>query len=140
MSTRNVLTVTNIVLLIGGVYFLLLAALGQASIYSVIPAALCFISFVLAYRDDLFFSDPFRISTSVFVLILLIAEEYSAFSAFAFNAVTVASIIVNGVLFFLFMGCTLSILRHLAKVREEEMEEEEEEKPRSAQKPIKQTT
>ncbi len=126
LSSKELFTVTNVIFLAGGVYFALLAAIGQASLYAFAPAILCFISFAISLREDLFFANPFRIATAIFVLVLLFAQEYASLSTFIFDSVVIASIIVNGVLFFLFIGCTLSVASGIVRVETEEEEEEEE--------------
>jgi hypothetical protein len=139
MSPRDFLTVTNLVFLIGGIYFIVLAGLSQAAIYSIVPGILCLVSLALLYREDLFFSTPFTLATAVFVIIVLLAQEYAAFSSYYFGAVAVASIVVNGVFFFLFLGCALAVTRKLVHVKSEEEEEaEEEQKSRSTPKPVRQ--
>jgi hypothetical protein len=128
------------VFLIGGIYFAALAGSGQSSVYAVAPAILCFVSFALAWREDLFFAEPFRIGTGVFVLVLFVAQEYSALSSSSLNSILIASIVVNGVLFFLFLGCLLSVTGHLVRTETEESEEAEEEKSRTASKPVRQSS
>jgi uncharacterized membrane protein YciS (DUF1049 family) len=140
LYSKNILTVTNIVFLIGAVYFLALAALGQSSIYVVAPAILCIISFLLAARDDLFFSSPFRLSTCVSVLILLIAQEYVSLSSFSGDLFTVGTVLANGIMFFLFLGCTLSVARQITKVKAEEEEERTKDQARPTSKPLRQTS
>jgi hypothetical protein len=139
LPSRSIFSVANIVFLVGGVYFAALVALGQSSLYSIVPAILCFISFGLALRSDLFFSAPFRLGTTIFVLVLLVAQEFSAFSSSFINLFITATILINGCLFFLYFGCALSVIREIAKVKSEEGEEEEEvAKPRAVSKPSRQ--
>ncbi len=123
LSSKPYFAITNIVFLIGGIYFAVLAIAGEATIYSLIPAVLCFISFGLSARLDLFFASPWRVATSVFILVLLIAQEIVAASA-GFDVVTASSFLINGVLFIIFLGVALSVIREIAKTKSKEEEEE----------------
>jgi hypothetical protein len=139
LSSRELFGVTNLIFLVGGIYFAILAGVGQASLYAIAPAILCFISFALSLREDLFFTNPFRIATAIFVLILLFAQEYASLSSFIADSIVIASIIVNGVFFILFIGCTLSVASGIVRVETEEEKEEEEERPKTT-KPVRQSS
>ncbi len=131
MSLRDVFSVTNIVFIIGGVYFAAVTALGEATIYSLVPAALCFIAFALSLRENLYFAGPWRVATAVSVLVLLAGQEYSSFSSTSISdPYTVATIVLNGTFFVVFFGVLLSSAREITK-REKEGEEEEIQKTES---------
>lgn len=128
MSYRDVLTITNIVFLIGGVYFAIVGVLGEATIYSVIPAVLCFIAVALSFRESLYFTGPWRVATALSVLILLAGQEFSSLSGGSISDYyTIATIVVNGALFVVFCGVLLSSAREVTKLENGEEEETIEE-------------
>lgn len=129
MSTfKGVLSLSNILFLIAGLVFLVVAALNEGSIYSVFVAIACFIAVGLSFRETLFFASPWRVATAVAVLIVtlwqIIADAYSPTISSTTN---VASIVLNGSLFILFLGVTLASLHPLIKETTEESEEAEKE-------------
>jgi hypothetical protein len=130
MSFRDVASVTNIVFLAGGIYFAAVGATGEATIYSIVPAVLCFVAFGLSFRENLYFAGPWRVATAVSILVLLVGQEISSFSSTsAFDPYTIGTILLNGALFVLFFGVLLSSAREITKQErgeEEEMIEETE--------------
>ena len=73
-AVKSLFNVTNIAYLVAAVYFIVVAALGEATSYSVVAALLCLVSVALALRKEWFFSVPWRVATSAFVLILFSAQ------------------------------------------------------------------
>jgi hypothetical protein len=127
MSYRDVLTITNIVFIIGGVYFVIVSALGEATIYSIVPAILCFISVTLSLREGLYFTGPWRVATAVSVLALLAGQEFSSLNGvIVSNYYTIATVVLNGALFVLFCGVLLSTAREVTKLERREEEQLEE--------------
>jgi hypothetical protein len=139
LYSRDLLSVTNIVFLVGGIYFVALAAAGQATIYSIIPGVFCFLSMAFAARKELIFSSPFRLGTAILVLSLTVAQEISVLSNFVASTIVAVSFVVNGVLFVLFLGVALSVARELMRVKESDEEVEEEQSARSGSKTPRQT-
>ena len=131
MSAKEVISPTNILFLVAGAYFLAIAGLNEGSFYSVVPAILCFVSFAVSFKSDWFFSAPWRVATSVLVLVLLVSQLIS--DSFVSNFISpsiLASIMISGVLFVLFVGVTLAALFTLVRHESEEekrIEEKEEE-------------
>ena len=120
------LSIPNIVFIITGVYFAIVAATGEASVYTAVGAVLCFVSAALAYRDELFFSSAWRIATAAFSMVVLLAQVSVDFTVTNPSAIVIASILVNGVLFVLMLGVLLIVGRDLTVSRENEEEKEEE--------------
>jgi hypothetical protein len=139
LTIRDLLTGANVVFLLGGLLFLVLPLTGEAPIYVVASAVLCFISLGLGARRDLFFSSPFRLGTCIFALTLLLAQEYSALSSFSSSSIIIASVIINGALFFLFVGCALAVARELLNLESTE-EEGNDNEPPSKSMPRQKTT
>ncbi|MHB8565892.1 MAG: hypothetical protein ACYC7D_14230 [Nitrososphaerales archaeon] len=137
MSVRDVISPANIVFLLGGLFFLGVAALNEGSFYSVIASVLCFVSIGLALTGNLFFAGPFRVASAVFVLGLVISQlAADVFIADLGALSAVASILLNGAMFILFLGLTLTSLYPLLKheSKEEEEEEELEDQPKKKKK------
>jgi hypothetical protein len=128
MEIRNIFSVTNIIFLIGGCYFVIVAALGEATIYSVFLSVLCFLSFLFSFREGLYFAGPWRVATSTAVLILLAGQEVVSFGALS-SADTFSALIIilNGILFVVFFGVLLSTSREVTKQKSSEQEIESEE-------------
>jgi len=128
MSFRDQLTVTNIVFVIGGIYFAALGLSGEATIYSILPAILCFVAVALSFREDLYFAGPWRVAAAVSVLVLLAGQEVASFSSSNLtSSYLLITIVLNGVFFVLFLGVLLSCAREVTKLKKQEEEEEEEE-------------
>lgn len=120
MSYARLLTATNIAFIIGGVYFALLVALGETGFFSIVPVIMCFLSFALGVRDQWFFSEPWRLATAVFVLVLLVVQEgANAVVVTGVDLFTIGSIAVNGGVLLVFVGVALSCLRVITRGEEE---------------------
>jgi hypothetical protein len=123
MPYRDALSITNIIFIIGGFYFVIVAALGEATIYSLVPAVLCFISVALSLREGLYFTGPWRVATAVSVLVLLAGQELSSLSGtIVSNYYTIATIVLNGALFVIFLGVLMSSGRQVIKLKPAEEE------------------
>ena len=124
MSLRSLISATNIAFLLGGVYFTSLAGLHESTVYSVVPALLCFVAFGLGVQTQWFLSGPWRTATAVLVVMLTVVQEAANLSlATASDYYTLGSTLINGVVLIVFLGVLLSTLKNV--VREEEQEEEE---------------
>lgn len=126
-GNNRLLSITNIIILVTGIYFAIVAAAGEGSAYTGIGAILCFVSVGLAFREEWIFSGPWRLATTAFSMVLLLAQSWADFTVANVNAAVVASILINGILFVLMVGAFLRIGRDLTVKEEEEKEEEEEE-------------
>jgi len=116
----------NIVFLLAGVYFAAVAAIGEGSGYTAVGAMLCFVSVGLALERGWVFSWPWRLATAAFSEILLLTQVASDFTVSNASATIVASVLINGVLFFLILGVLLFTAKDLVAREGEEKEEEEE--------------
>lgn len=126
MSYRSAFTVTNIVFLIGGVYFALVAVLNEATVYTAFLSVLCFVSFIVSLREGLYFAGPWRVASATAVLVLLAGQEVVSFGAASTaDFFTAATIVLNGVLFVVFFGVLLSCAREVTKQKTSEEAEEE---------------
>ncbi len=128
MSAKDALSVTNFVFLGGGVYFVVVAILGEATIYSIVPAVFCFIAFALSFAESAYISGPWRVATAVSVLIISAGQDISSIIGGSISDYyTIATILINGLLFVLFCGVLLSSAREITKLKTEEDEEATEE-------------
>lgn len=125
---KGVFSLSNIIFLLAGLVFLAVAALNEGSIYSVLVAIACFIAVGLSFRESLFFASPWRVATAVAVLIITLWQVIAdAYSPNVSDASNVGSIILNGALFILLLGVTLTSLHPLIKETNDEDEEAEHE-------------
>ncbi|MGI0091466.1 MAG: hypothetical protein ACREBS_07135 [Nitrososphaerales archaeon] len=121
MSAREAVKPTNIMFVILGIYFAAIPGLAQGSIYSLVGTLLCFIAAALDLRKNLFISKPWRVATSAFVLAMLVAQLIaSANSNEPYTLVVVGSVVLNVILFVIFLGVLLSTTRGLVKKPEDE--------------------
>jgi len=126
-NTRELINIPNIVFLVTGIYFAIVAAAGQASIYVAIAAVFCFIAVGLSFMKDWVFSAPWRLATAAFSIVILLAQLGVDFSVSNASGAVVVSVLLNGALFVLMLGVLLFIGKDLtASEHEEETEEEEE--------------
>ena len=122
------MSVPNIVFIVTGVYFALVAGLQEGSSYSAIGAVLCFVAAGLAFEKDWFFSAPWRVATVVFCLAVLVNQIASNVVAVNANGVIVASTVINGALFVALLGVLLATAKEMVSRETEEEEEEPETK------------
>jgi hypothetical protein len=135
VNAKDLLSASNIVLIITGIYFAAIAGLHEGSIYSIIGTVLCFVAVGLSAINDSFFTAPWRIATVAFSITVLVAQVISNASALtAFNGVVVASTLINGALVILLLGVLLSSAKEITTREEEEEEPQEEEKKESKKK------
>jgi MFS superfamily sulfate permease-like transporter len=127
-ASRELVTVPNIIFIITGVYFALVAGLQQGPPYAAIGAVLCFVAVGLSYEKEWFFSAPWRVAAVVFCTAVLVTQLASNFLAVNANGVIVASTIINGVLFLLLLGVLLATAKEMVSREAEEKEEEPETK------------
>jgi membrane protein implicated in regulation of membrane protease activity len=132
-TTKDLISIPNIIFIVTGLYFLAVAAIGEGSVYSVVGGLLCFISAGLAAEKDWIFSWPWRLATAAFSAVILVVQLGSDFTVSNASAVIVASVLINGVLFLLMVGLLLVTAKDLV-TREGEEEEEEEEEPEAKKK------
>ena len=126
MSTvKSLITVTNMAYVVAAIYFIVVAAAGEATPYSIGVALLCLISVGLALRKEWFFSVPWRVATAAFALILFLAQVLAASNETS-TAAGLGSLLINIVLLLVFLGVLLSTLHDSVKKESEEEKEEEE--------------
>ncbi len=129
LSARKLLSATNIMFLVAGIYFLTVAGLGEGSVYSAIGTLLCFVAAGLAIRKDLIVAAPFRTATAAFSAVVflgqIVADTTSTSGA---NVYTIGSAVINSTLFVLFVGVLLSASRDMMRAPSSEEDEKEEKK------------
>lgn len=116
--------------LIACVYFLVVAGLGEGSVYTSVGALLCFVAVALAFKKDLLVTPPWRTASAAFALIIFVAQLISnANSNTSPNIYSISSTLVNGALLLLFAGVLLATSRDMMRKSSSEEDEEEEKKP-----------
>ncbi len=126
-ANKELISIPNIVFLVTGLYFVIVAAIGEGSVYTVLGGILCFISAGLAVEKDWFLSAPWRLATAAFSIIILLAQLGTDFTVSNLTAAVVVSVIINGALFLLLAGVFLWTAKDLTTREEKEEEEQEEE-------------
>ena len=126
-ANKELISIPNIIFIVTGLYFVVVAAIGEGSVYTVIGALLCFVSAGLVLVKDMVISWPWRLATAAFSIVILIAQLGSDFTVANLSATVVASVIVNGAFFILMLGVLLSTGRDMTAKEEREEEEEPEE-------------
>ncbi len=124
MSAKQIISASNVAYLLAGVYYAALAVLGESTVYAVIATIICFISIALSYRKSWFFSGPWRVASSVFVLVLTVSQLISTSLAVTFSNVEIGSAFINGAIFVVFLGVLISTSREVAKITTEHEEKE----------------
>ncbi len=128
MSFKDILSPSSILFLVGGVYFAVIAAAQEGSIYSVIASILAFVSFGLSsFRTRSSFVSPWRIASALFIVVLLAAQVIADSSVGISSGVVLGGAALNIVLLIVFLGVLLASLYDI--VKKEEKEEDEEGKP-----------
>jgi hypothetical protein len=135
-ANKELISIPNIIFIVTGLYFLIVGAAGEGSIYTVVGAILCFLSVGMVFVKDLFFAQPWRLATAAFSAFVLLVQTSVAFTVPNASAVVVASILVNGALFILMLGNVLWISKDMIGGRRETEEEEKEEEPESKKKKL----
>jgi hypothetical protein len=127
-ASKQLLSIPNIVLLLTGVYFAIVAGLNEGSPYTAIGAILCFIAVGLSFEKELFFAWPWRLATAAFSILVLLVQIAADFTFVNASASVVASGIINAILFVLDLGVLLWTGKDLTTREREEEEEEPESK------------
>jgi hypothetical protein len=129
LSARQFLSITNIMFVIAGIYFIVVAGLGEGSAYSAIGALFCFVAVVLMVWKDLMVTAPWRTAAAAFSLVLFLGQLVAnATSTSTASAYSITSTVVNGALFVLFLGVLLSASRDMMRKSTSEEEDEKEDK------------
>ena len=126
-ANKELISIPNIIFIVTGLYFLVVAAIGEGSIYTVAGALLCFISAGLVLARGMLISWPWRLATAAFSIVILLAQLGADFTVSNPSPTVVASVIVNGALFILMLGVLLWTGKDMTAKEGEEEEEEEEE-------------
>lgn len=117
--------------LLAAIYFLAVAVIGEGSTYAAAGTALCLLAIVANFRKTVV-SDPWRVATASFSLVLFVVQLGADFTSKAFyNASIISSTLINGAFFLLFLGVLLSTTRVMLR---KATEEEEEEAPKESKK------
>ena len=124
-ASKDLVSIPNIVLIVTGVYFAVVAGLQEGSTYTEIGAIICFIAAGLAFEKDLFITGPWRLGTAAFSIVLFLTQLGSDFTAAKAGPAVIASAVINGVLFVLVLGVLLWTAKDMT-TREEIKEEAEE--------------
>jgi len=117
------------------VYFAIVGAAGEGSVYTLIGAILCFASFALTFEKDWVFATPWRLATAAFSIAVLVVQVASDLTVANLSAIIAGSILVNGALFLLMLGVLLSIAREVT-ASDRESEEDQEEEPEAKKKKL----
>jgi hypothetical protein len=125
LSAKELISPTNILFVIGGLYFLIVAALAESSVYASLGAFVCFVAALLGLRKELFLAGAWRVASAVFVLVLTISQLVTVALSGIASSIVIVSGLVNGLIFILFLGVLLSVAKEISKKAEEEEEEEE---------------
>jgi len=130
LSAKDFISGTNVMFLLAGIYFALVAGLGEGSVYSIIGAILCFVAVGLAFTKSMMVTGPWRAATAAFSLIMFAAQVIAdADSSFHSNLYVIISILINGAFLILFLGVTFAVTRNI--MRKQEQEEPDQEKKES---------
>ena len=124
MSARTILGASNVLFLIAGLYFAALAGLGESSVYGLVATIICFVSIPLSIKKSWFFSGPWRVAAAVFVLVLTASQLISDSMTPRMSMVTIASGLINGVIFVLFLGVMLATTKDITKTVANKEEDE----------------
>lgn len=126
MRAKVLITGSNIMFLLAAVYFVAVAALGEGSAFTFIGTILCLIAVFVSLNTNMWFSGPWRVATAVFSIVLFIYQVGSDFVSNAlYSASILASLLINGAFFLLFLGVLLSTSRDIMRKSTEEEDEEE---------------
>lgn len=115
--------------LLAGIYFVIVAALGEGSQYTAIGAVLCFIAIGLFLKKDLVVTGPWRAATAAFSFVIFAAQVIANVYSKSFsNSYIIGSTLINGAFLILFIGVILTTSREITrKAVEEDVEEEKKE-------------
>ena len=125
MSVKQSLSISSLAFLVGGLYFIAVALLGQASNYSIAIGILCLISFALPFAKIQIISGPWRLASAISALVVFLGQEIiSSRGSNALDSFSIITILINGALFVLFLGIVLASLQGVVKLTPLEDEEE----------------
>lgn len=111
--------------LLAGLYFVIVAGLGEGSEYTALGGVLCFIAVVLEVRKEWFVTGPWRAATAAFASVVFVAQLVANAYASSFdNVYQIGSTVLNGVFLILFAGVVLVTTRDIGRKSEEESAEE----------------
>ncbi len=65
-ANKELISIPNIIFIVTGLYFVIVAAIGEGSVYTAIGALLCFVSAGLVLVKDMVISWPWRLATADF--------------------------------------------------------------------------
>lgn len=117
--------------LLAAIYFLVVAALGEGSTYTIAGTVVCLLA-ILAGVSNTSVSGPWRVASASFSLVLFVVQLGANFSSITvFDLTTIASTLINGAFFILFLGVLLTTTRTMLR---KSTDEEEEETPKESKK------
>ncbi|MDA4111724.1 MAG: hypothetical protein OK439_04245 [Thaumarchaeota archaeon] len=132
-ASKELVKIPNIIFIVTGIYFALVAGLQEGSTYTAVGAVLCFVAAGLAFEKDWFITAPWRVATAVFCIAVLVTQIAVNATAVNTSSVVVASTIVNGAFFLLVLGVLLSAAKEMIT---REKPEDQEEEPESKKKKL----
>lgn len=133
-ANKELVSIPNLIFIVTGLYFLIVAVIGEGSVLTAIGAVLCFISAGLVLEKDWIIAWPWRLATGAFSITILLAQLGSNFTVTNASAAVIGSVIINGALFVLLVGVFLWTAKDLTTREEEEEKEEEEEETKKKRK------
>lgn len=129
MSARDLVTFTNLLFIVAGIYFVIVSALGEASTYSLVGTVLCLVAVTLSIRKGIYFVAPWRVATSSFVLSMFVSQIVANSYAGSFSSYLIAaSTLINGIFLILFLGVLLLTAKEMTKQKKEEEKPKQEKK------------
>jgi len=130
LSAKDFISGTNVMFLLAGIYFALVAGLGEGSVYAIIGAILCFVAVGVTFTKNLFITGPWRAATAAFSLVVFAAQVVADVDSGSLsNLYVISSILINGAFLILFLGVTFAVTRNI--MRKQEQEEQYQEKKES---------
>lgn len=125
------LTATNIMFLLAAIYFLAVALVGESTIYAIAGTVLCLLAMIASlWKSPV--SGPWRVATASFALVLFVVQLGADIaSKDPYGTATLASTLINGAFFLLFLGVLLSTARDILR---KSTGEEDEDRPKESKK------
>ena len=132
MSVKEIPTFANIMFLVAAIYFVIIAVLGEGSIYSTVGTLICIIAVLFSLRKTIYFVAPWRVASASFASAMFVSQVIANSYAGNFSSYLIAtSTLINGILFILFLGVLLVTAKEMKKETKEEKPKQEK---KSAQK------
>ncbi|MDG6908596.1 MAG: hypothetical protein JRN20_22745 [Nitrososphaerota archaeon] len=126
MSAKTFIGPENVMFLLAGIYFVVVAALGESSIYSTVGSVFCFVAVGLAFKEELVVAGPWRTATAAFSALVFAGQIVAnAYSRSFTNVYQLGSTLLNGVFLVLFIGIVLSTSRDMMRKSEQEKTRDE---------------